>query len=448
MGKRVAIIGAGPAGLAVGLRLRELGVENWCIFEKEERVGGLCASFKDDAGFTWDQGGHVLFSKDDAIDSLFENIMDGNYLRHEREAWIKLGTKWIPYPFQNNIRYLAAPEILRCLRGLLKARGKNKAGLKGPTNFDEWISDTFGEGIAALFMHPYNNKVWAWPLEQLSFQWIGERVSVPSPRRILTSIVLGKDDAGWGPNNVFKFPLSGGTGDIFERMAETFREKIRVQEGIVHIDIERKEFETAKGACEDYDILVSSAPLSDLMRMISGNSSGVPKEAASGLKHNRVTVVGVGLEKSTDSSKCWMYFPDPSLPFYRITNFSHYSHNNVPGGFVNKYSSLMCEIAHSDVRPNQEEEIVQKTLGGLRNLGFLAHDEKPISLFVKTLEKAYPIPTRDRDNRLAEIQPYLMEHNIHSIGRFGTWRYEIGNMDHAVKMGTNLAETLAQRLYA
>ena len=32
-----------------------------------------------------------------------------------------------------------------------------------PTNFDEWILRTNGEGLADIFMRPYNYKVWAVP---------------------------------------------------------------------------------------------------------------------------------------------------------------------------------------------------------------------------------------------------------------------------------------------
>ena len=57
------IIGAGPCGLGAAHRLHNLGHSDWQLFEAGGRVGGLSASFVDDAGFTWDVGGHVLFSR-------------------------------------------------------------------------------------------------------------------------------------------------------------------------------------------------------------------------------------------------------------------------------------------------------------------------------------------------------------------------------------------------
>ena len=55
---------------------------------------------------------------------------------------------------------------------------------------------------------------------------------------------------------------------------------------------------------------------------------------------------------------------------------------------------------------------------------------------------SYPVPTSGRDRALAAIQPWLMSLGIWSRGRFGAWRYEIGNTDHSVMMGVELADHL------
>ena len=45
--KKIIILGAGPTGLGAAYRLKELGYNNWQIYEKNDFVGGLSASFKD-----------------------------------------------------------------------------------------------------------------------------------------------------------------------------------------------------------------------------------------------------------------------------------------------------------------------------------------------------------------------------------------------------------------
>ena len=103
---RIIIIGAGPCGLGAGWRLTELGYKNFLIVERDTHVGGLASSYRDVNGFTWDIGGHVLHSHYDYFDRVFESVMQGKYLTHERESWIWVFNRFVPYPFQNNIHHL------------------------------------------------------------------------------------------------------------------------------------------------------------------------------------------------------------------------------------------------------------------------------------------------------------------------------------------------------
>jgi UDP-galactopyranose mutase len=87
-----------------------------------------------------------------------------------------------------------------------------------------------------------------------------------------------------------------------------------------------------------------------------------------------------------------------------------------------------------------EERVEQ----GLRRSGVVAGRPAIASVHVEEIEYAYPVPTLGRDAALAAIHPWLMERGIFSRGRFGSWRYEIGNMDHAVKMGIDIARRLVR----
>lgn len=48
---------------------------------------------------------------------------------------------------------------ISCLTGLVEAKVANTTAQGKPKNFDEWIMRVMGEGIANLFMRPYNFKV-------------------------------------------------------------------------------------------------------------------------------------------------------------------------------------------------------------------------------------------------------------------------------------------------
>src|SRR5581483_2486027 len=115
---RVLIIGAGPCGLACGRELSRLGHRDWEILEREAHAGGLASSVVDSAGFTWDLGGHVVFSHFGELDLLLEETMGEDIWRHDRSSYVRFGNRWVPYPFQNNLRHLPEPIVQECLEGL------------------------------------------------------------------------------------------------------------------------------------------------------------------------------------------------------------------------------------------------------------------------------------------------------------------------------------------
>lgn len=76
---------------------------------------------------------------------------------------IREGETAVPYPFQNNISMLPKDDQVKCLDGLIDAAINHRVANTKPKDFDEWIVRNMGEGIADLFMRPYNFKVWAVP---------------------------------------------------------------------------------------------------------------------------------------------------------------------------------------------------------------------------------------------------------------------------------------------
>jgi protoporphyrinogen oxidase len=433
MAKKIVIIGAGPTGLGAAYRLQELGHTNWEIYEKNHYVGGLATSFIDNRGFTWDIGGHVLFSHYSYVDQLIDMLLGNEYLLHQRDSWIRLLDSWVPYPFQNNVRYLPKAELLECLIGLVEVQNK----YPNPGNFHEWILANFGEGISKYFMLPFNQKVWAYPLESMDTNWIAERVSVIDMTSILRNVIYEQDEREWGPNSQFKFPLHGGTGGLFSKFIPYIKDYLNLDEEMAKVDVERKIVYFANGKEITYDILINTAPLDQLVSCMASKESFLV-EAAELLKHNSVLSVGIGIEKPSPSTKCWIYFPEDICCFYRATYFSNYSPNNVPDS--SSYYSLMCETSHSEYQPVDTDKIVQHTIEGLINTRLIDETDKDLirTTYVIEAEYAYPIPTLQRDQALSIIQPHLQEKGIFSRGRFGAWKYEVGNMDHSIMQGVDV----------
>jgi protoporphyrinogen oxidase len=79
--------------------------------------------------------------------------------------------RWIPYPLQNNIWRLPEKDLIQCLNGLVDVT-KSTGNKPRPANFHEWITDNMGEGLADVFMVPYNFKVWAYPPKEMGVGWM------------------------------------------------------------------------------------------------------------------------------------------------------------------------------------------------------------------------------------------------------------------------------------
>jgi protoporphyrinogen oxidase len=439
--RKIVIVGAGPTGLGAAYRLHELGYDNWVLYEKSANVGGHATSHVDEHGFVWDEGGHVIFSHYPYFDKLVDKVLGKEVHERIRESWIVKGESWVPYPFQSNLRYLPKEVQVSCLLGAAKAASND--GGRNADNFRDWILNTFGEGIAEAFMFPYNQKVWTTPLEQMSKSWIADRVAVMDFKRLLENVLYERDDVEWGPNSKFKFPLHGGTGEIYRRIAAHFPEKIHAGKQLTEVDVEHRRISFADGSGENYDVLVSTAPLDLLAQMIRPVDDRL-RDAAQDLEHNNLLVVGLGLKKKIDTGRCWIYFTDAEMPCYRATYFSHYSPFNVPNGDVEHYSSLMCEISFRVGESPDPDKMLDQVTAGLIRGKLLEESDRDlvVSRYKRIVGYSYPIPTLRRDRALDMLQPALLEKGIYSRGRFGAWRYEVGNMDHSVLMGVEAVNNI------
>ncbi len=437
---KIVILGAGPTGLGAAYKLNKLGYEDWELWEGSDTAGGLARSITDEEGFTWDIGGHVQFSHYKTFDDVMEEVLGAHgWLHHERESWVRIYDTWVPYPFQYNIHRLPKEEQLECLSGLLALGGGN--GHHPYANFEDLILKVFGQGLARIFMLPYNFKVWAYPPSEMATGWIGERVAIPAIKKIVEGIILNKDNVSWGPNNTFQFPRYGGTGAIWRTLASRLPlEKMHYNAMVQSIDPEKRMVRFSNGEETHYDALISTIPVDTLCQLAGlDDVAGHADKLLSSTSH----IIGVGLKGHPSEElekKCWMYFPEQNCPFYRVTVFSNYSPNNVPD--INRYWSLMAEVSQSPYKRVEVDKVVEDTIQGMINAGLIESRNEVNHTWSIAIEKGYPTPSLQRDKVLNQVLPVLEQKSIYSRGRFGAWKYEVSNQDHSFMQGVEVAQRL------
>lgn len=437
------IIGAGPTGLGAAHRLRELGRDDFLVLEQSPVPGGLAGSAVDPQGFTWDFGGHVVFSHYRYFDELLASLLGDEVLSHRRDARVRFLGRFVPYPFQNNIRHLPPEAAARMMDDLLDAWRMADRFDRPPADLAEWGRRTFGESIAREFFIPYNAKVWATHPSNMAYHWIGERVSTVDAKKVVRDALFQRDDVDFGPNAFFTFPLAGGTGEIWRRLAARCADRILFNTPLTSLDTAAR---TARAGERlfTYDRLLFTGPLDILAQKIATDAPDAVRQAASGLVHNGVLVAGIGVSGERPDTKTWMYFPESDCPFYRVTNFHNYSPRNVPAldGRYGRYRAFMTEVSYSTDKPEDASTHLDRVEQGLTAVTLMdrADRERVVTRFETNLPYGYPVPTKGRDAALAVIQPFFASRGVDARGRFGGWKYEVANMDHCLMQGVEWAQ--------
>lgn len=442
---QVVILGSGPTGLGAAHRLTELGCDDFLVVEREGRVGGLAASQVDRQGFTWDLGGHVQYSHYAYFDRVMDRIVP-EWLSHPREGWVWVGDRAVPYPIQANLHCLDREMALDCLQGLTQVREEE---IRRAQSLEEWLQAVYGPGLWRYFMRPYNEKVWACPLNQMSFEWLrgwkdvkdgGLAAGTQVAEMLRRMLEQDRTPSTGIHRETFRFPADGGTGGIWSRLGEALGcHRFLLNTRVTAIDPVNRSVLLESGRKIGYDFLVSSIPLTALVRLAGLNHLDPFAEK---LFASAVDVVGIGMRGAVPESldrKCWIYFAGPQIPFHRLTVFSRYSPAHVPRP---GHWSLMAEIASSSYKAGPKDAVAE-TIHALRELGFVDASHSIVSCWHYRNSTGYPVPTLGRDAALETLQQELASRNIFSRGRFGGWKYEVSNQDQAFMQGVEVIDYLA-----
>ena len=86
----------------------------------------------------------------------------------------------------------------------------------------------------------------------------------------------------------------------------------------------------------------------------------------------------------------------------------------------------MLEVSESSIKPVNQDTLLLECLHGLVNTEMIRADDEIVSIYRRRFDHGYPTPTLERESILKQLLPRLEDMDIYSRGRFGSWRYEVG----------------------
>jgi protoporphyrinogen oxidase len=160
------------------------------------------------------------------------------------------------------------------------------------------------------------------------------------------------------------------------------------------IDPDAKEIVTADGRRWQYDVLLSTMPLNHLIARMEHVPSRVAG-AVDGLHWSGSHIVGVGVDRPANSTKNWIYFPEPSAPFYRVTYLSNYSPYITPEP---DQTLFLTETSRSGHKPEPAEGMVDRVIDGLIATHLMDESDRTLvaSTWLCSPEMSYPVPSVTR----------------------------------------------------
>ncbi len=424
----VVVVGSGPAGLGFANHIQK----DFILFEAEDQPGGLMRS-KSINGYIFDWAGHIFFTNIPRIRSWVETLLNENLHWQDRESWVFSKSVYTRYPFQANTFGLPIPIVKECLMGLIEATYRIRS--MEPAHFQEWILETYGQGIADHFMLPYNEKLWARDISTMDHHWLSGRVPRPGLSEFIDG-ALGPGRKDMGPNARFGYPLHGGTKSLVDKLTASLGDKLKLNMPIVSIDPVRKCVTTGDGSVVSYKSLILTNPLPQIIAMTNNIPESI-QDTTRDLEYISVLCVNVGVHRPNITPKHWIYFPEPEFLFHRIFVQGNASPHVCP----NDCFSYTAEITYNSKKKVNQTTAGEQTIQGLAAAGLLRSDDPIDVIDLIDIPVGYVVPTHDRKKIVSRIREWYGRHDIHLLGRFAEWEYY--NMDHALDAGWQLADELS-----
>jgi protoporphyrinogen oxidase len=438
--KKVAIIGAGPAGLTAAYLLGKSGVPVQ-VFEKDPTYVGGISRTESYKGYHFDIGGHRFFSKSQEVEDFWTEILGDELLERPRSSRIFYNKNFFSYPLvaMEALLKLGIFESALCVLSYLKSR---IFPIKDPKNFEDWVTNQFGKRLFNIFFKTYTEKVWGIPCNQISADWAAQRIKGLSlSSAIWNALFASQNKKKKGDALIktlidsFRYPKTG-PGRMWEVCAEksiALGVEITMNTGVQKIEKsgDTWQIHTSDGKqVGDFSHVLSTAPMRELIPNILPLMPAKSLEAAQKLNYRDfLTVVLICRDKDAFTDN-WIYIHDPSVQVGRIQNFKSWSPYMVPDPTMACYGLEYFCFEGDGLWASSNEDLIALGKKEIAQIG-LTDPSSVLDGYVVRQPKAYPVYDHEYKDHLATIREDLEAYKgLSLIGRNGMHKYN--NQDHSM----------------
>ena len=401
MKMKYLILGAGPSGLTLANRLKQMGETSFFVLEKEKEAGGLCRSTQVDGSPFDIGGGHFLDVRRPKVNEfLFQFMPEEEWEKFDRDSRIAVNGDVISHPNEANIWQMKLENQVEYLKSIAVAGCNLKEEM--PQEFVSWIYWKLGDKIAENYMIPYNQKMFGEDLNQLGTYWLEKLPNVSFEETLLSC--LTKKAYGEQPGHAqFFYPKKYGYGELWLRMAEEIKGQIKYDASVHAIDFDTNTVTTKEGETYSADVIISTIPWMEFAKI-----TGMPQELKEKIGHLKYSSVQTAyFPDNLDTEAQWVYYPDPELSYHRIL---------VRHNFCNGSKGYWTECNSTRV------------------------DETTESTFQYMNQYAYPLNTIGKPEIMKELLEWAKTRRVYGLGRWGEHQHY--NSDLVVELALKMAEEL------
>lgn len=439
MQKKIGIIGAGPAGLTAAYILAKAG-QQVTVFEADPKYVGGISRTESYKGYHFDIGGHRFFSKSKEVEDFWTEILANDMLDRPRSSRIYYNRKFFSYPLvaTEALIKLGIVESALCVLSYMKAKA---FPVKDPVNFEDWVTNEFGERLFNIFFRTYTEKVWGIPCKEISADWAAQRIKGLSLSSAIKNALFKPKQSSSKKGviktliDTFRYPKYG-PGMMWEVCTEKCRDMgvdVLMNEAVTGIALSAGKWSIFTGSgksFDGYDHVLSSAAIGQLVPFISPQLPQTAIKAAEALKYRDFITVVLILKDEEKFADNWIYIHDPGVKVGRVQNFKSWSPYMVPDQSMACYGLEYFCFEGDGMWTSSDESLIELGKKEIEQIG-LAKAADVKDGYVVRQRKAYPVYDHFYAKNVETIRKGLVPYEgLYLMGRNGMHKYN--NQDHSM----------------